>query len=120
LQVARGEAQLPCGGCAVGRFAKVRREFPVYAGRRGDPMGERVLAPHDRRGTQMERTPPLCPQAGVHRLADEQVLEGKPPARRSLLLEQDPRPLGLPERRRGTPRARDRGRIDERAVVPEH
>lgn len=46
--------------------------------------------------------------------------EGNPPARRRLPLEQDSRPLGLAERCCPGWRARHRGDIGERAVVPEH
>ena len=83
-------------------------------------MGQRVLTPHDGRGTQMQRPPALCPEAGAHRLADEQMQEGHPPARRRLLLDQDSGPLGLAERSRRSRRARHRSHIDQRAVIPEH
>ena len=83
-------------------------------------MSERFLACHDRGGTQMERPPPLCPQVAIYGLADKRMREGNPPARRSLPLEQDSRPLGLAERRCRGGRVRHRGCIGERAVFPEH
>ncbi len=62
-------------------------------------MSERLLAPHDRRGTQMKRPPPLRPEVAIYGLADEQMREGNPPARRGLLLEQNSGPFGLAQRR---------------------
>ena len=83
-------------------------------------MSERLLTSHDRGGTQMERPPPLGPEVAIDGLADKQMREGNPPARRGLLLEQNSRPLGLAKRRGRSRRARQRGHVDERAVVPEH
>ena len=111
---------MPASAAAAAAARKIGRQLRVGADGRGDPVGERLLASHDRGRAQMQPPAPLGPQVVIDGLADQQMRERDHPARRRVLLDQQTCPLRLVERRGRLGRAGHGGRIGQGGMITEH